>query len=50
MIKQKKAASFVTTLNNNIKNINLSQISSVLSEYSLIEWKQGSKGYPELQL
>ncbi len=39
---------FVETLNNNIRNIDLSSIDEVLKDYKLNRWKQGSEGYPVL--
>ncbi len=44
-----KDDSFVKQLNDNIKNINLTEISSSLSEYKLVNWKKGDNGYPIFQ-
>ncbi len=43
-----KKADFVTTLNNNIKSIVLSDVNTVLKDYKLLTWKQVSNGYPTL--
>ena len=43
-----KKTDFVTTLNNNIKSIVLSDVNAVLKDYKLLSWKQVSNGYPTL--
>ena len=39
---------FKTTLNNNIKSINLEEIDPILKDYTLVNWKLGEDGYPTL--
>ena len=41
-----KSQTFVNTLNNNLKNIDLSQIDESLTGYTLSKWKLGKNGYP----
>ncbi len=43
-----KKTAFVTTLNNNIKSIVLSDVNAILKDYKLLTWKQGNSGYPDL--
>ena len=42
-----KNQSFVTLLNTNKNSINLTEIDSNLSDYTLCDWKLGISGYPE---
>ena len=48
MIEQMKQQEFVDTLNENIKNINLEEIDSLLKDYKLSKWTLGKDGYPTL--
>lgn len=41
-----KSEKFVNILNNNLANINLSEIDESLAKYTLSTWKIGNEGYP----
>ncbi len=45
-LSEMKTSAFVNTLNSNRSQIDLKEINEILTDYSLLEWKQGSEGYP----
>ncbi len=47
-LEQMKLQTFVDQLNQNIENINLSEIDESLKDYKLSKWILGSDGYPTL--
>ena len=45
-LEEMKSGTLLNYLNNNIRNINLTQIDSNLKGYTLVKWKTGRDGYP----